>query len=118
MKKKLFILGAVVLFVLSIAGCSLFNDVIVGDWQQVSVGGLPTVIVTVISFNTHSYTGSFGGSTVNTGTWTKSGSSYTLNGTFFGFISTSETITPTFSNSNNTMAYTDESSLIEIYNRQ
>ena len=118
MKRRMFILGAVVLFVLSIAGCSLFTDVIVGDWQQVSVNGVPTGALTVIRFSEHSYTGSVLGVTVNTGTWTKSGSSYTLNGTFFGFISTSETITPTFSNSNNTMTYTDSSGFAEVYNRQ
>src|SRR5208282_4233840 len=89
MKKNHFMLGAVVLFVLFIAGCSLFHDVIVGNWQQVSVAGVPTVILTVVDFTDSTYTGSLAGVTTNTGTWTKSRSAYTLNGSYFGLVGTS-----------------------------
>jgi hypothetical protein len=119
MKKHQFMGGAIFLFVLLFAGCSLFGpDVIVGKWQQVSVNGASTLLVTVVQFTGNTYTDSVSGVTTNTGTWTKSGSSYALNGAFFGFISTSSTITPSFSNSNNTMSYTDNSGFVEIYNRQ
>ena len=118
MKKKHFIRGAIVLFVLLFASCSLFHDVIVGSWQQVSVGGVPAGLVNVVQFTDSTYTCTVGGVTTNTGTWTKSGSTYSLNGSFFGFLSTSSNMTPTFSNSNNTMTYTDGSSLAEIWNRQ
>jgi hypothetical protein len=121
MKRISYIGGAaIVLFVLLFAGCSLIipPDVIVGKWQQVSVGPLPTVVVTVIQFTATTYTGSTAGITSNSGTWTRSGSSYTLTGSFFGLIGTSSTITPTFTNSNNTMTYTDGLSLAEVYTRQ
>ena len=118
MKRILFSLGAVALFVLALAGCSLFGlgtDVIVGRWQQVSVNGVPSVFVTVIQFTDNTYNGTVGGVATNTGTWTKSGSSYTLNGVFFGFIATSSTINPSFTSSNNTMTYTDNSGFAEVY---
>jgi hypothetical protein len=117
-KKNHFMRGAIVLFVLSFASCSLFHDVIVGSWQQVSVAGVPAGSVTVLEFTDHTYTVSLSGATVDAGTWTKSGSAYSLNGAFLGFLSTSSTITPTFSNSNNTMTYTDGVGAVEIYNRQ
>jgi hypothetical protein len=118
MKKNNLIRGAIILFVLFIASCSLFTDPIVGKWQQVSVAGVPTVVLTVVDFTGVTYTASVAGVVTNTGTWTKSGSAYSLNGTFLGFVSTSVTITPTFSNSNNTLSYTDGNGLVEIYNRQ
>lgn len=120
MKKALYLRGATVLLVLLSAGCSLFNptDVIVGSWQQVSVSGSPAILVTVVQFTDTTYTGSTAGVTSNSGTWTKSGSAYTLNGSFFGFVSTSSTITPIFSSSNNTMTYTDSNGYVEIYSRQ
>jgi hypothetical protein len=117
-KRHQFIGGAIVLLVLLFASCSLLHDVIVGSWQQVSVNGVGTILVTVVQFTDSTYTGSVAGVTTNAGTWTKSGSTYSLNGAFFGFISTSSTITPSFSNSNNTMSYTDNSGFVEIYNRQ
>jgi hypothetical protein len=118
MKKNHFLQGAIVLFVLLFASCSLLHDVIVGNWQQVSVAGVPAVLVNVLEFTDHTYTASVGGVTLDAGTWTKSGSAYSLNGSLAGFLSTSSTITPTFSNSNNTMTYTDGVSAVEIYNRQ
>jgi hypothetical protein len=111
--------GAIVLIALLFAGCSLIEgDVIVGKWQQVSVGGVNAILVNVLDFTDHTYAASVGGVALNAGTWTKSGSAYSLNGALAGFIATSATITPTFSNSNNTMTYTDGASLVEIYNRQ
>jgi hypothetical protein len=118
MKKSRLLFGAVVLFTLLVAGCSLFPDVIVGSWQQVSVNGANAVLVTVVTFDGTAYTGSIAGVTTNTGTWTRSGGAYTLNGSFFGYISTSVSFTPTFSRSNNTLSYTDSSGYVEIYNRQ
>ena len=121
-KKTLRICGAMAMFVLLLAGCSLVadltTDVIVGKWQQVSVNGINPITVNVVQFTADSYTISVAGATTNTGTWTKSGSNYTLNGAFLGFVSTTSTITPTFSNSNNTMTYTDQDGYIEVYNRQ
>ena len=120
MKRITFVIGAVALFVLVLAGCSLFNgnDVIVGRWQQVSVGGIPAGLVTVVEFtDNNTYNGTTGGVATNTGTWRESRGSYALTGVFFGFIASSSTIDPTFSNSDNTMTYTDGNSLVEVYNR-
>jgi hypothetical protein len=118
MKKNLFAFALAGLLVLLISGCSLIMpDVIVGRWQQVSVGGAPVVLVNVVEFTASTYTGSVGGLTLDTGTWTKSGSTYTLNGAILGFLSTSSTITPTFSNSSNTLSYTDGNVVVEVYNR-
>jgi hypothetical protein len=121
MKKLTLIIGAVALFALLLAGCSLFGgpDVIVGRWQQVSVNGVPTVVLAiVVQFTDYTYNGTTAGVATNTGIWTKSGSSYTLNGVFFGFVASSSTINPSFTNSNNTMTYTDSSGYAEVYNRQ
>jgi hypothetical protein len=114
MRKHQFIGGAILLFVLVFAGCSLSSlDPIVGKWREVG-----PVLVTVIQFTDSTYTYSVGGATSNTRTWTKSGNSYTLNGGFFGFVSTNSTITPTLSNSNNTMSFTDGLGVVETYDRQ
>lgn len=120
MKRNQFVRGAVVLAVILLAGCSLLgiHDTIVGNWQQVSVDGLNTSLVTVVKFTDVTYACSVVGVETNVGTWTKSGSAYSLNGSFFGFASTSVTITPSFSNSGNTLSYTDSNGLVEIYNRQ
>jgi hypothetical protein len=120
MKKILSLGGIAVFLVFMLASCNLFSfdDVIQGKWQQASIDGTPTVLVTVIEFTKTAYTGTTAGVTINTGTWSKSGSAYTLTGSFFGFISTTSTITPVFSNSNNTMTFTDSSSSVEVYNRQ
>jgi hypothetical protein len=119
MKKNLLVFAAVGLLVVMFASCSLLMpDVIVGKWQQVSVNGSPTLLLTVAQFTDSTYTTSVSGVTTNTGTWTKSGSAYTLNGVFFGFAATSTTITPIFSNSSNTLSYTDSSGYVEIFNRQ
>jgi len=119
MKKALVITAAVILLVLTLAGCDLFRftDLIVGSWQQVSVGGNPPLFVTVVEFTESTYTGSTAGIQTHTGTWTKSGGTYTLTGTFFGFAS-SGSFTPTFSNSSNTLTYSNGSGDIYIYNRQ
>ena len=118
MKKNHFLRAVVVLFVLLFASCSLFHDVIVGSWQQASVAGVPAGTVNVLDFTDTTYTASVGGVTLSAGTWTKSGSAYTLNGSYFGLVGTSSTITPTFSNSNNTLTYTDSASAVEIWNRK
>jgi hypothetical protein len=118
MKKASLISGIAVLAVFFLASCSLFTDVIVGTWQQVSVNGVATVLVTEVQFTDSTYTGTTAGVTSNAGTWTKSGSTYTLTGSFFGFISTSSAITPVFSSSNNTLTFTDSSGFVEVYNRQ
>jgi hypothetical protein len=120
MKKALVISGVAALLIFSLAGCDLFNttDVIVGSWQQVSVNGVDAVLVTVVQFTESTYTGTTAGVQTHAGTWTKSGSTYALTGTFFGFISSTSTITPVFSNSNNTMTYTDGDGYVEVYNRQ
>lgn len=120
MKRISYIYGAIVLFVLLLAGCSLFStpDVIVGKWQQVSVGGLGPVFVTVVEFTDKDYTGTTAGVQTNAGTWSKSGSNYTLTGSFFGFPGSNSTISPTFSNSNKAMTYMDSNGLLEVYNRQ
>jgi len=119
MKRHPFRLAAALLCVLAFAGCSLLGpDVIVGKWQQVSVNGASTLILTVVEFTASTYSGSLAGVVTNSGTWTRSGSAYTLNGSFFGLLGTSSVITPTFSNSNDTMSYTDKDGFVEIYNRQ
>lgn len=110
--------GALVLLVLLVAGCSLFPDVIEGSWQQESVDGVDAVLVTVVTFTDTEYTCSVAGVIVNTGTWTRSSMEYTLNGSMFGFISTSVDLAPAFSNSNNTLTYTDDDGYVQIYNRQ
>jgi hypothetical protein len=119
MKRVSSIIGAVALFVLLLAGCSLFGgtDVIVGRWQQVSVNSIPTLLVTVVQFTDNTYNGTTAGVATNTGTWTKSGSAYTLTGVFFGFLASSSTISPAFTSSNNTMTYTDANGFLEVYNR-
>jgi hypothetical protein len=118
MKRNRVLFGVIVLFVLLFAGCSLFPDVIEGSWQQVSVNGVNSVLVTVVAFTGSAYTCSVAGITTNTGTWTRSGSQYTLNGSFFGFVATSVSFTPVFSRSNNTLSYTDSNGYVEVYNRQ
>jgi hypothetical protein len=119
MKKHLLVSGAIVFLVLVIASCSLvFPDTIIGNWQQVSVGGVPTVLLTVVSYTATAYSGTLAGVATNSGTWTKSGNTYSLNGSYFGLVGTSSKITPVFSNSNNTMTYTDSASLVEVWNRQ
>jgi hypothetical protein len=118
MKKATLISGVAVLAVFLLASCSLLTDVIVGSWQQVSVNGVATVLVTVVQFTDSTYTGTTAGVTSNAGTWSKSGSTYTLTGSFFGFISTSSAITPVFSSSNNTLTFTDSSGFVEVYNRR
>ena len=120
MKRNLFISGAVVLLVLLFAGCSLLGipDPIVGTWTQTSVNGSGPALATTFTFTATAYTGSTASITAYSGVWTKSGSVYTLTGTFFGFISTSVTFTPTFSNWNNTLTFTDGNGQVEIYSRQ
>lgn len=120
MKKALAIGSLIAALVLALAGCdtSHNDDVFVGNWQQVSVDGVPTVLVTVIQVTDGGYVGTTAGIQTNAGTWTKSGDTYTLTGAFFGFISTTSAITPAFTSADNTMTYTDSSGYVEIYNRQ
>jgi hypothetical protein len=57
------------------------------------------------------------GITTNTGTWSKSDSSYTFTGSFFGFIGSATTIVPSFSDSNRTLSYTDSDGYVEVYKK-
>jgi hypothetical protein len=119
MKKHLLVCGAVVLFVILFAACSQASspgsDVIVGSWVETTAGGSPISGTDVLQFKAdNTLIMTMNGSIFDTGTWSKSGSTYTLS--LLGFSPL--TFTPTFSNSNNTMAYTDLSSQIEVYNRQ
>jgi hypothetical protein len=121
MRKHLGLLCLVAAIALSAAGCSLIasvtDDVIVGSWTLSSTGGNPPLFATVLKFTAdNAYTSTTSSINTNAGTWSKSGSSYTLVGTFFGFISTTSTITPVFSNSNNTMTYTDSNG-VEIFKK-
>jgi hypothetical protein len=120
MKRNTFILVAIAAVAASVAlaGCSAINaaaaDPIVGTWQQ-----SPSLATTLqFTENPNNYTYATGVIQTNTGTWSKSGSTYSLTGAILGFIGTSSSITPTFSNSNNTFAYTDSNSVIQIYNRK
>ena len=119
MRNSFTTLGIIGLFVFAIVGCDLFmrTDLIVGGWQLVSENGAAPVFVTVVQFTENTYTGSTAGIETHTGTWTKSNGTYTLTGTFFGFAG-SGSFTPTFSNSNNTMTYSNGSGDIYVYNRQ
>jgi len=122
MKRTAFFLATFVLAATVFAGCSAvskaLDDKIVGSWQQVSVNSNPTDIKTVVQFSdNNAYTLSFADILTNSGTWSSSGSSYTLTGTFLGFISTTSTITPDFTNWNNTLTYIDKDGYVEIYNR-
>ena len=122
MKKRLASISAIALVAAVTFGCNVLanvtKDTIMGTWQQVSVDGNPTVLLTTVRFTGTIYIGATAGITTNSGTWTKSGSSYTLTGSFFGFVGTSSTINPTFTDSNNTMTYTDQNGFAEVYNRK
>ena len=123
MKRTAFFLATFVLAATVFAGCSaLFgskDDTIVGTWQQASVNGTAPLLVNIVQFNgNNSYTGSTAGQTTNSGTWSSSGNTYTLSGSIFGFISTTATITPTFTSSDNTLTYTDGNGAVEVYNRK
>lgn len=117
---KQFIGGAIVLITVVFASCSLLNvpDVIEGSRQQVSVNGAPTVLLTVVTFTDSTYNGSVAGVTTNTGTWTRSSETYTLNGTFLAIFGTTGAFTPAFTNSNNSLSFTDGNGDLRIYNRQ
>ena len=119
MKKALLFAGLVALLVFTVAGCDLFGfaDRIVGDWQLVSVNDVGPLLVTVASFTETTYAVTTAGVTTYEGTWTRSGDTYTLTGTFFWFAS-SGSFTPTFSNANNTLTYTNGDGDTYIYNRQ
>jgi hypothetical protein len=121
MKRKSLFVAAIIAGVLMVAGCSLVADAIadpiVGSWQQVSVDGSAALLVTTLAFTKDTFTVTTAGITGTTGTWTKSGSSYTLTGAFFGTLATSSVIVPTFSNSNNTMTYTDANGKVEVYKK-
>ena len=119
MKRTLIITGLIAVLVFAIAGCELLGitDRIVGGWQLVSENGVAPLFVSDVQFTESTYTGSTAGIQTHTGTWTKSGGTYTLTGTFFGFAS-SGSFTPTFSNSSNTLTYSNGSGDIYIYNRQ
>ena len=117
-KKTLFILAAVILAGSLVVGCSAINaatsDPIVGSWQQSPSLG------TTLTFteNPNNFTYLTGAIQTQAGTWTKSGSTYTLSGAIFGIITTTSVITPTFSNSNKTFYYLDSSNTAVTYNKQ
>jgi hypothetical protein len=111
--------GLVALLVFTVAGCDLFGftDRIVGNWQLVSVNDVAPLFVTVAAFTETAYTVTTASVETYDGTWTKSSGTYTLTGTFFWFAS-SGSFTPTFSNSNDTVTYTNGDSDTYVYNRQ
>ena len=118
-RRTLTTLGLVGLLATAIVGCQLFNstDPIVGGWQLVSENGVVPIFVNDVQFTEDTYTASTAGIETHSGTWTKSGGTYALTGTFFGFAS-SGSFRPTFSNSNNTLTYSNKSDDIYVYNRQ
>ncbi len=119
MKKALIFAGLIALLVFAIAGCDLFGfpDRIVGNWQLVSVNGTPPLLVTVAAFTDTAYAVTTATVPTYEGTWTESSGTYNLTGTFFWFAS-SGSFTPTFSNSYDTVTYTDGSADTYVYNRQ
>jgi hypothetical protein len=119
MKKALIFAGLIALLVFTIAGCDLLgiNDRIVGNWQLVSVNDVAPLLVTVAAFTDSAYTVTTATVPTFDGTWTKSSGTYTLTGNFFWFAS-SGSFTPTFSNSSDTVTYTDGSSDTYVWNRQ
>ncbi len=119
MRRTLTTLGLIGLLAATIVGCDLFRstDLIVGDWQLVSENGVTPVLVSEVRFTEDTYTAWTAGVETHSGTWTKSGGTYTLTGTFFGFAS-SGSFTPTFSNSNNTLTYSNETDDLYVYNRK
>ena len=112
-------MGLIGLLVAAIVGCDLFRstDLIVGEWQLVSENGVAPVFVTDVRFTEDTYTASTAGVETHTGTWTGSGDTYTLTGTLFGSAE-SGSFTPTFSNSNNTLTYSNASGDVYVYNRR
>jgi hypothetical protein len=121
-RNQLFVGATVVVAVLLVlvAGCDLagFTDVIEGSWQQVSVDGVSAVLATVVTFTHTTYSVAVAGVVTNEGAWTRSEDVYTLNGTFIGFLSTTTSLTPTFTNSNDTLTFTDDEGRVQIYSRQ
>jgi hypothetical protein len=120
MKKNISIIATIVLAVAAalVSGCSLVNsastDPIVGTWQQTP--SFATTLQFTESPNTYAYT--TGIVQTNSGTWSKSGNTYTLTGAILGIIGTSSVITPVFSNSDTTFAYVDSGNILEIYNKK
>jgi hypothetical protein len=119
MRRTVVVAMLVLLLASLTAGCELFREFerIVGEWQLVSENGAAPTLVTDMRFTDDAYTGSTAGVETHTGTWTKSGFTYTLTGTLFGFAE-SGSFTPTFTNSNNTLTYSTESGGVYIYNRR
>ena len=118
MKRNLLFAGVIVLLVFFFAGCSLpGSDPIVGKWQQKSVNGVNAVLVTLVTFTETAFTGSTSGIPFH-GVWTKSGSAYTMTGSFPGSPTTTFACTPVFSNSNNTLTFTDGNGEVEIFTRK
>jgi hypothetical protein len=120
MKRKLLFGAAVVLLVLSFAGCNLIGlvDPIVGTWAQTSINGTQPLLSTTFKYTATTYSGSTSGVNAYNGSWTRSGAVYTMVGSFFGFVPTTVTLTPTFSDWNNTLTFTDGNNDIEVYTRQ
>jgi len=121
MRKAMLGAAVIILFAFLLAGCSLFgtgSDIIDGKWQQFSVGGSLTAVVTVLQFSDSSYSSSIGFIPYASGTWTKSGDTYLLTGSIFGTIVSNWSLTPSFSNNNKTMTYTDSGNQVEIYHKQ
>ena len=118
-KRILATVGCLGLFAATIVGCEMFNltDPIIGEWQLVSENGVAPASMTEAQFTENRYTASTGTVETHAGTWTKSGDTYALTGTFVGFAS-SGSLTPTFSNAKNTLTYSNESDDVYVYNRR
>jgi len=120
MKKGYFalttIVGLVLLFVASrqaIFPDSPDTDVIVGNWQEASYNGVTNTSFIYQCSANYALTILKTGGVYGTGTWSKSGSTYTFSLTGMDAIS----FTPVFSNSNNTMTHTDGKEFVSVYNR-
>jgi len=120
-KSRYIMTTAVVLFLLFVASHKasfsddLSNaDVIVGNWQEASYNGVANISFVYQCSADYALTVLKTGGAYGTGTWSKNGSTYTFSLTGMDAIS----FTPVFSNSNNTMTYTDGKEFVSVYTRQ
>jgi len=122
MQKSRYIMTTViVLFLLFVASHeasfsddSSDTDVIVGNWQEASYNGVANTSFAYQCGANYALTVLKTGGVYGTGTWSKNGNAYTFSLTGMDAIS----FTPVFSNSNNTMTYTDGKNFVSVYNRQ
>jgi len=122
-KQNRFILTVLVMFVLLFVACHKASssddsgnnvDIIVGNWQEASYNGVANTSFVYQCSADYALTVLKTGGAYGTGTWSKNGSTYTFSLT--GMDATS--FTPVFTNSNNTMTYTDGKGFVSVYTRQ